>query len=184
MTERTAIPAMRSVLDAGVAMMNDRTLVSRRSMEVATALVTAAVGAAVMWGAAEHDIGWGDSGPASGYFPFRIGVLIVLGSLANLILDLRRRDAEAAPFVTTSQMRSVLAFGLPVVGFVTASVFLGLYVGTILYLVFVMIFQGGYRPLFSLALAFGVALAMRLIFPIWFKVPLLTGPLEALLGLY
>src|SRR5215208_852622 len=152
MTERTAIPAMRSVLDAGVAMMNDRTLVSRRSMEVATALVTAAVGAAVMWGAAEHDIGWG--------------------------------DAEAAPFVTTSQMRSVLAFGLPVVGFVTASVFLGLYVGTILYLVFVMIFQGGYRPLFSLALAFGVALAMRLIFPIWFKVPLLTGPLEALLGLY
>ena len=91
MTERTAIPAMRSVLDAGVAMMNDRTLVSRRSMEVATALVTAAVGAAVMWGAAEHDIGWGDSGPASGYFPFRIGVLIVLGSLANLILDLRRR---------------------------------------------------------------------------------------------
>jgi hypothetical protein len=47
-----------------------------------------------------------------------------------------------------------------------------------------MIFQGGYRPLFAVALAFAVAVAMRLIFPVWFKVPLLTGPLEALLGLY
>ncbi len=34
------------------------------------------------------------------------------------------------------------------------------------------------------ALAVAVAVAMRLIFPIWFKVPLLTGPLEALIGLY
>ena len=39
-----------------------------------------------MWGAVEHEIGWGDAGPAAGYFPFRIGALIVLGSLANLVL--------------------------------------------------------------------------------------------------
>jgi uncharacterized protein (DUF58 family) len=32
--------------------------------------------------------------------------------------------------------------------------------------------------------ALAVAVAMRLIFPIWFQVPLLTGPLEAMLGLY
>jgi hypothetical protein len=47
-----------------------------------------------------------------------------------------------------------------------------------------MVFQGGYRPLFAIGLALAVAVAMRLIFPVWFKVPLLTGPLEALLGLY
>ena len=46
-----------------------------------------------------------------------------------------------------------------------------------------MVFQGGYRPLFAIGLALAVAVVMRLIFPIWFKVPLLTGPLEALLGL-
>jgi hypothetical protein len=48
----------------------------------------------------------------------------------------------------------------------------------------VMVFQGGYRPLFALALGLGVAVVMRLVFPMWFKVPLLTGPLEAMLGLY
>ena len=164
--------------------MTNRALVSRTTMEIATALATLAAGAAVMWGAFEHDIGWGDSGPASGYFPFRIGILIVLGSLANLIIGARKRGANDAPFFTTAQLRSVLSFGLPIVGFVAAAVFLGLYVATILYLVFVMTFQGGYRFVFSLALAVAVAVAMRLIFPIWFKVPLLTGPLEALIGLY
>ncbi|WP_114946718.1 tripartite tricarboxylate transporter TctB family protein [Microvirga calopogonii] len=164
--------------------MNERALISRTSMEVATALVTGIVGVAVMWGAVEHDIGWGDSGPASGYFPFRIGVLIVLASLTNLVFALWHRSADHSTFVTNVQMRSVLAFGLPILGFVVVSSFLGLYVGTILYLSLVMIFQGGYRPVYAIGLALAVAVAMRLIFPIWFKVPLLTGPLEALLGLY
>jgi Tripartite tricarboxylate transporter TctB family len=163
---------------------SERALISRTTMEVATALVTGAVGAAVIWGSAEHDIGWGDSGPESGYFPFRIGVLIVLASLTNLVLALRRRGLDDTVFVTNVQMRSVLAFGLPIIGFVVLSLVLGLYVATILYLASVMIFQGGYRPLFAIGLALAVAVAMRLIFPIWFKVPLLTGPIEALLGLY
>ena len=165
-------------------MTNERSLVSRTSMEVATALVTGAVGVAVMWGAVEHDIGWGDSGPAAGYFPFRIGILIVLGSLTNLILALRRARTDTSTFVTFVQAQRVLAFGLPIIGFVIVADFLGLYVATVLYLVFVMVFQGGYRPLFAIGLALAVAVAMRIIFPIWFKVPLLTGPLEALLGLY
>ncbi|WP_414475937.1 tripartite tricarboxylate transporter TctB family protein [Microvirga sp. M2] len=164
--------------------MNERALISRTSMEVATALVTGIAGAAVLLGAVEHDIGWGDSGPASGYFPFRIGVLIVLASLINLVIALRRRSADHSTFVTNVQMRSVLAFGLPILGFVIVSSFLGLYVGTILYLALVMIFQGGYRPVYAIGFALAVAVAMRLLFPIWFKVPLLTGPLEALLGLY
>jgi hypothetical protein len=47
-----------------------------------------------------------------------------------------------------------------------------------------MVFQGGYRPLFALPFALAVAVVMRLVFPMWFKVPLLTGPLEAWLKLY
>ena len=163
-------------------MSDERVLVTRRTMEIATALATALLGVIAMWGAYEHDIGWSDSGPGSGYFPFRIGALLLLASLVNLFVALRRTGEGA--FVTAEQMRSVLSFGLPMVAFVVGSVFLGLYVATILYLVGVMVFQGGYKWLFSLVLAFGVAIAMRLIFPLWFKVPLLTGPIEAWLGIY
>ena len=164
--------------------MTERALVSRTTMEVATALATGALDAAVMWGAYEHEIGWGDSGPAAGYFPFRIGVLIVLGSLANLVLAVWRRGEEKSVFLTREQAKRVLSFALPILGFVIISLWLGLYVGAILYLFFVMVFQGGYRPLFALGVALAVAAVMRLVFPMWFKVPLLTGPLEAMLGLY
>ena len=80
--------------------MTERALVSRTTMEIATALATGAVGAAVMWGAVEHEIGWGDAGPAAGYFPFRIGALIVLGSLANLVLAVMRGAGRGASFLT------------------------------------------------------------------------------------
>jgi len=164
--------------------MTERALVSRTTMEVATALATGAVGGAVIWGAIEHDIGWDDSGPGAGYFPFRIGVLIVLGSLANLGLALWRGRTDRSAFVTGEQFRLVLSFGLPIVGFVAVSVWLGLYVATVLYLFGMMVFQGGYRPLTALAIGLAVAVVMRLVFPIWFNVPLLTGPVEAWLGLY
>lgn len=163
--------------------MTERALVSRTTMEIATALATGAVGAAVMWGAVEHEIGWGDAGPAAGYFPFRIGALIVLGSLANLVLAVMRGQ-EGAVFLTREQGKRVLSFALPLIAFVIVSLWLGLYVGATLYLFFTMVFQGGYRPLFALAVALGTAVVMRLVFPMWFKVPLLTGPLEAVLGLY
>jgi hypothetical protein len=162
----------------------ERTVVTRSAMEMVTAIVTGIVGVAVIWGALEHDIGWGDSGPASGYFPFRIGILIVLASIANLVIAMRRRGRDLSSFVTVGQIRSVLSFGLPVAAFVLVSTFLGLYVGTFLYLVTVMTWQGGYKLVFSIALALAVVVAMRLIFPIWFQVPLLTGPLENLLGIY
>ena len=164
--------------------MTERTLVSRTTMEVATALATAALGGAVMWGAVEHDIGWGDSGPAAGYFPFRIGVLIVLGSVANLVLAVVRGRSDRSVFLSREQGKRVLSFAVPLVAFVVVSLWLGLYVGAALYLFFVMVFQGGYRPLFAIAVGLAVAAVMRLVFPMWFKVPLLTGPLEAMLGLY
>jgi hypothetical protein len=168
---------MRSVAE-------ERTVVSRSTMEMVTAFATGLVGALVIWGASEHDIGWGDSGPASGYFPFRIGVLIVLASIANLVIALRRRGTDLASFLTVGQIRSVLSFGLPVAAFVLVSTYLGLYVGAFLYLATVMTWQGGYKLVFSVAVAIAVVVAMRLIFPIWFQVPLLTGPLENLLGIY
>jgi hypothetical protein len=169
--------------DGGI-LMTERALVSRTTMEIATALATGALGAMVMWGAFEHDIGWGDSGPAAGYFPFRIGVLIVLGSLANLVLAAWRGRQDTSLFLTRERGKRVLSFALPLLGFVVVSLWLGLYIGAILYLFFVMVFQGGYRPLFALVVGLAVAVVMRLIFPMWFKVPLLTGPLEAMLGLY
>ena len=126
-------------------MTDERALVSRTSIEMATALVTGAVGAAVMWGAVEHDIGWGDSGPAAGYFPFRIGILMVLGSLTTSWSRCAPRRRQRA--FRHGRAGAAGALLRPADPRLRDRVFLlGLYVAAMLYLVFVMVFQGGYRP--------------------------------------
>jgi len=162
----------------------DRTIISRFAFEVVTALALAGVGLGVVFGAIEYDIGWGEAGPQPGYFPFRVGLIMTaasLGVLAQAIAG-RRRSGEA--FLTRVQLARVAAFFLPVLAFVVGAVFLGIYVTTAVYLFAVMLWQGGYRWPLSAAVSLGVTVFFFVLFEWWFKVPLLKGPLEALVGIY
>jgi hypothetical protein len=58
--------------------------VSVRTMEIATSLAFAAAGAVALWDSARLGAGWASDGPQSGYFPFWIGVLLVLAAAGNL----------------------------------------------------------------------------------------------------
>ncbi|MDP9810098.1 Mg/Co/Ni transporter MgtE [Rhizobium tibeticum] len=64
------------------------------------------------------------------------------------------------------------------------STFLGLYVGTALYIAVTMVVQGGYKWWIGVLAGVGVAFFFFIIFEIGFKVPLLKGPVEAFLGIY
>ena len=58
--------------------------ISTRTMEVAVALALLAVSALVVFDSYRLGARWGDDGPQSGYFPFYIGLLLGLSSLATL----------------------------------------------------------------------------------------------------
>src|SRR6476660_4081395 len=60
-------------------------MVSRRSLETATALLTGAFGAAVVISSYGNGIGWSSAGVDPGTFPFIVGVIILGGSLFNLV---------------------------------------------------------------------------------------------------
>lgn len=62
------------------------TLLSRFTMEVATALFTGLLGSIVCYGSLEFGTGWGDAGPEPGYFPFYVGLIIILASAFNLAM--------------------------------------------------------------------------------------------------
>ena len=47
-----------------------------------------------------------------------------------------------------------------------------------------MVFQGGYRPLKAGLVGIVSVLLFYAVFELWFQVPLLKGPLEALLKLH
>ena len=86
-------------------------------------------------------------------------------------------------FLDAERGKRVLSFLLPLVAFVVVSATLGMYVATILYIVFAMRFQGGYGWLASLATALGTAGFFYVALEKFFQIGLLKGPIEPLIGL-
>ena len=72
----------------------DRPVLSRTALAVATSIATFAFGAAISYGALEHSVGWGERGPETGYFPFRLGILVMLASLATAVEAFWLRSAN------------------------------------------------------------------------------------------
>lgn len=157
---------------------------SRFAVEACVALLTGVFGVAVAYGSIDAGAGWTDMGPDAGYFPLYIGLLIVFGSAMNLVYAFVKHRGSGEIFVDTARFKVVLGFLLPLVAFAAVSTFLGLYVGTALYIAGAMCFQGRYKWWASLLAGVGVSLFFFVIFEIGFKVPLLKGPLEAFLGIY
>ena len=166
--------------------MSDRssTLVSRSGMEVAFALLTMAFGATVIYGALEFSIGWGEIGPEAGYFPFRIGSLIVIASLVNLVRAVRRRRGAAQPVLTGEEGRRLVAFALPILAFVGIVMVLGVYVASALYLLFTVGLVARHRIPVTIGVSLGFPLVLFVLFEIVFRTPLLKGPVEAVFGWY
>jgi hypothetical protein len=160
-------------------------LLTRFAVEVSLALATAAIGAVVTIGALEFGTGWGDGGPQPGYFPFYIGIIVMLASCGVLTEAFAHRERlRATAFLRREQGMRIAAFFGPMVGFVLVAWLLGLYVALIVYLTATMVFQGHFRLPRALAVSVGSAVVFYLIFEVWFRVPLLKGPLEALLRIH
>lgn len=157
--------------------------VTRLAAEIFGALVTFALAVAIVMGARGDGIGWTTGGPQAGTFPFYVGLIVGAASLGNLVVAFRRRDRRTV-FLDAVKARRIAAFGVPLLLFVLASVWLGFYVATILYLAGVMRVQGRYRWVTSIAVALGSAAFFFVVLEVWFKVPLLKGPLEAMLGIH
>jgi hypothetical protein len=156
---------------------------TRFAAETVTALVTLALGSAIVIGAREYGTGWTEAGPQPGAFPFYVGLLVIAASVGNLFEAWRKRR-PAVVFLEAAQARRIAAFGLPLLAFVGLSLTLGFYVATALYLCGVMRIQGGYRWLAAIAVAIGASAFFFVVLELWFKVPLLKGPLEAALRLH
>ncbi|MEI4487342.1 tripartite tricarboxylate transporter TctB family protein [Frigidibacter sp. MR17.14] len=168
--------------------------VKRFHAELATAVVTAAVGVTAVIGAEELGHGWTDSGPQSGYFPFYVGLILIAASLWNLVAAVAKHrvggrlaavtgDVEE-PFLDGEKARRIGGFLAVMVVFLVITLVMGIYVGSICYISWTAWRQGGYRLPIALGLGVGFAVALYLIFEVAFLVPLLKGPIEPLLGIY
>lgn len=157
-------------------------LARRRSMELGTAVAVAIFGGVVATESLGHDIGWGENGPGAGYFPFRIGLLLIAVSFGIFLQGLKSDGGES--FVDREELASSLAVFVPTAVLVAVMPWLGCYVPSFAYLVFMMRRHGGYAWLRSLATSAAVIAVFFAVFELWFRVPLAKGPIENALGIY
>ena len=154
----------------------------RRPVERATAAALAFFGLIVSGESLTHEIGWTESGPGPGYFPFRVGLLLV-GAALMLLLQ-RRQPGPDVAFATAEEMRRSLSVFWPTLALVIGILTLGAYVPSAVYLAWMMRRHGGYAWTTACAGGTAVMATFFLIFDVWFRVPLAKGPLEAVLGIY
>src|ERR1700710_1075691 len=154
-------------------------MVSRRSLETATALLTGALGAAVVISSYGNGIGWSAAGVDSGTFPFIVGLIILSGSVFNLAQGwLHAREIILRP----SELKRLGMLFIPAAVYVGVIPLIGIYLASAAY-VFGPLAQHKHGAfIFSGLAAIATALALYLIFELTFQISLPRGLLGNALG--
>ena len=164
-------------------------LTSVRTMDIVMALLMLVGSAIVIFDSKRIGFGWQSDGPAPGFFPFWVAIVLSGASIVNLSRAIADKAAADETFVSKPAFRRVLTVLLPtllyvaVIGGIGPIPGLGIYVASALFIAGFMIVIGREPLLKSILVGAGVPIAMFFMFERWFLVPLPKGPLEALLGL-
>ena len=155
--------------------------VSTRLMELLVAGLFMATSLLIMYDNWRIGARWAEDGPQSGYFPFRLGLIMFIASAVTFVMNLHARSASSN-FVERSQVKQVLQVLIPTVVFVGTIGFLGIYLSAALFITFFMWWLVTY-PLYKiLPIAILVPVVLFFMFEVWFLVPLPKGPIEEALG--
>lgn len=162
----------------------DPRLVSNRTMDIIVALLFLATSAVFIADSTRLGFRWIDNeGPASGYFPFYIAVMMAIASLGNLVgAVLGRTPGGDETFVGRSALGRVLAVLVPAIAYVAGVQYLGIYVASAIFIFAFMLLVGREPFVRALCVSIAVPLALFLMFEVWFLVPLPKGPFELWLG--
>jgi hypothetical protein len=152
-----------------------------RAAEIVVAALLFALGSLVVFDSRRLGSSWGSDGPEAGYFPFYIGLIICIASLAILVQAIRDRAGSGRRiFVAWQPLRQVLSVLVPAALFVLAIQLIGLYVAAALYIAGFMLWLGNYSVVRSVLLGVIVSAIAFVTFEIWFQVPLYKGAFNPL----
>ena len=165
-------------------------LVSNRTMDIVVALLLLGGSAIVIFDSARIGFNWRDGeGPAPGYFPFYVAVILALSSTINLVRAvLRKEKGGDESFVSKPAFGRVLSVLLPTLAYVALIggigpiPGLGIYVASAIFIAAFMMVFGGDSVVKSVLVGIAIPFVLFFMFERWFLVPLPKGPLEAMLG--
>jgi hypothetical protein len=154
---------------------------AHRTVEMGVAVACIIFGIITIIGSMQVGVGWDATGPRSGFFPFYLGIIIVLSSVMNMN-SARAIDGERE-FATWHQLKQVLAVIIPTTVYVFVLPYTGIYIASMVLIGGFMMWLGKYPLYKAIIYGVGVPVGIYFMFEKWFLVPLPKGPIEYWLGL-
>ena len=160
------------------------TLASNRTIDIVVALLLIALPIVFLVDSWRIGFGWVEGqGPAPGFFPFYISLILGLASVVNLVRAAANIETGGGDaFVSRDAFVRVLLVLVPTAVYVALIQVLGIYVASVLFIIGFMIASKEHYAK-AMGVGLGVPFALFLMFEKWFLVPLPKGPVEAMLGL-
>ena len=148
-----------------------------RKADMVVALVLMATGLLVLGDAVRLGFGWGMSGPEPGFFPFYMGLGIVICTLFIVLGAFRKykKEGSGKPLIMKGGLTQILWVLLPALGMILLTELLGLHLATVLYLAFYMGVVGKENWGKAILLSLLVPMVIYVVFDKIFLIPLPEG---------
>ena len=164
----------------GSAEEQGRVVARNSTVDAFVAACLVVIGAVVVVEARRLGAGWTSDGPGAGYFPFYIGLILVICGAATFVQSINARKSDTSVFVDSVQLRRVITVLGPSILYVAAIMLLGIYVASAIFIALFMIVLGKYPAFRSVVVGVAVNALFFAMFEVWFKVPLFKGELNPL----
>jgi hypothetical protein len=148
-----------------------------RKADIYVALGLMAIGLLVIGDAIRLKFGWGMSGPEAGFFPFYMGLGVVICTFFIVLraIKIYRKEGSGKPLIKAGGLPQILRVLLPAVGMVLLTELIGLHLATVLYLIFYMGVIGKTPWLKTVTISIAVPLVVYILFDKIFLIPLPEG---------
>lgn len=148
-----------------------------RRADIFVGLGLMAVGLLVLGDAIRLGFGWGMSGPEAGFFPFYMGLGIVICTFFIVLRGIKifKKEGAGKPLIVKGGLTQILWVLIPAAGMVLLSELIGLHLSTVLYLAFYMGVVGKMHWGKVILLSILVPLVVYIVFDKIFLIPLPEG---------
>jgi putative tricarboxylic transport membrane protein len=148
-----------------------------RKADIIVALGMMLVGLIAFGDAIRMGFGWGISGPEAGFFPFYMGLGILICTIVIVIKAVKtyRNDGPGKPLIQEGGLVQILWILIPAIGVFLLTELIGLHLATIFYLAFNIRVLGKMSWVKVILLSVLIPSSMYIIFDKVFLIPLPLG---------
>jgi len=148
-----------------------------RKADIVVSLVFMCVGVIVIADSVKLGFMWGLTGPASGFFPFYLGLGVIIASSIVLIKAVKEylKQGEGKPLIPPGALKPILWVVVPSTAMVAITELVGLHLAAALFLAFYMRFVGKIGWTTTLLVSIISPLSLYITFDKLFLIPLPAG---------